>query len=84
MRKSTVEVFLSESPIALRIPADARIVIRRFEASSRDVEAAVETGRVEIEAKPMCDLVVGGETLAHGEITTDGGASRFRVTGVVE
>ena len=84
MNKSTVEAFLLESPIARRVPADARVVIRRFEASSRDVEAAIEANRVETEAKPVCELVVGGKTLAHGEIMTDGGKSRFQVTGVVE
>lgn len=84
MSKSTLEVFLSDSPIALRVPADARIVIRRFEATPAEIDEAVESGRIEIEAKPMCELVVGGKTLARGEITKDGARSHFRVTGIVE
>jgi hypothetical protein len=84
MSTSTLELFLSDSPIALRVPADARIVIRRFAASPAEIGAAVDSGRVEVETRPLCELVVGGKTLARGEITSDGARSHFRVTGVVE
>ena len=46
--------------------------------------AAIASGMVEIDAKPVCELVVGGELVARGEIITENGARAFRVTEVVE
>ncbi|MFW6261511.1 MAG: hypothetical protein ACOC6J_08005 [Spirochaetota bacterium] len=79
-----LEAFLKDSPVARRAHADARIVVRRFTAAPREVEAAIESGRVEIDAEPICELVVGGTLVARGEIITEEGSSRFQVTEVVE
>lgn len=85
-----LEAFLKESLIASRVKAHARVVVRRFEASPRSVERALRSGRIEVEAEPICELVVGGIVVARGEIVAGGeadnedGTSRFRVTEVVE
>ncbi|TVQ21310.1 MAG: FliM/FliN family flagellar motor switch protein [Spirochaetaceae bacterium] len=79
-----LETFLSDSTMARRVRADARVVIRRFDASPRAVGAAIDSGRVEIEAQPVCELVVGNTLVARGEIVTENGARAFRVTEVVE
>lgn len=80
----SLEDFLAKSPSARRVPADARVVVRRFTAAPREVETAIAAGRVDIDAKPVCELVVGDRTIARGEIITEDGTSRFRVTEVVE
>ncbi len=79
-----LETFLRDSTMARRVRADARVVVRRFDASPRAVAAAIDSGRVEIDAKPVCELIVGGELVARGEIITEDGANAFRVTEVVE
>jgi hypothetical protein len=79
-----LEAFLKGSPVASRVKADARVVVRRFEASPRAVEDALQSGRIEIEATPICELVIGGVVVARGEIDNEDGTSRFRVTEVVE
>lgn len=79
----SLETFLTKSPVARRVPADVRVVVRRFTATARDVDAAIASGRVETDARPICELVVGGTLLARGEMITEDGASRFRVTEVV-
>ena len=79
-----LQAFLSDSTIARRVRADARVVARRFDASPRAVETAAESGRIEIDAKPICELIVGDKLVARGEIITENGTSRFQVTEVVE
>ncbi len=79
-----LEAFLMSSSLAKRVPAQARVVVRRFAERPRAVETAMESGRIEIEAKPIYELVVGDTLVAHGEIITEDGASRFQVTEVVE
>ena len=81
---SNLEVFLNGSPVAKRARAVARVVVRRFEASPHAAEIAMKSGRIEIGAQPICELVVGDTLVARGEIITEDGAGRFRVTEVVE
>ena len=80
----SLETFLAKSPIAKRVKAEARIVVRRFTAAPREVDKAIAAGRVSIDATPVCELVVGERTIARGEIITEDGANRFRVTEVIE
>lgn len=84
MSGSTLERFLEQSPLARRARAEARIVIRRFTAPPARVEHALESGRMRVEAEPICELVVGGQVLARGEIVSEDGTYRFRVTEVME
>ncbi|MFW5729883.1 MAG: hypothetical protein ACOCYC_04050 [bacterium] len=84
MNASNLETFLKSSPVAKRVKAEARVVVRRFTAAAAEVDAAIASGRVEMDAEPICELVVGDTVLARGEIITEGGANRFRVTEVVE
>lgn len=85
-----LEAFLKGSPIASRVKAEPRVVVRRFEAKPRAVEDALQSGRIEVEAGPICELVVGGVVVARGEIVAGGeadnedGTSQFRVTEVAE
>ena len=79
-----LETFLKNSRVARAVRAQARVVVRRFEGSPHAVETAMGSGRIEIEAKPICELVVGDTLVARGEIITEDGASRFQVTEVVE
>jgi hypothetical protein len=79
-----LETFLKGSNLAKRVPAEARVVVRRFAESPRAVETAIRSGRIEVVAQPIYELVVGDTLVARGEIVTEDGASRFRVTEVVE
>ncbi|MFP4551825.1 MAG: hypothetical protein ACLFNT_13550 [Spirochaetales bacterium] len=79
-----LEQFLTNSPIAQRVAVDARIVMRRFQASPRELERAMNEDLLSIEGKPLYELIVGETLVARGEIITESGASRFRVTEVVE
>jgi hypothetical protein len=84
MAESELEAFLKSSSLAERIKADARIVIRRFRATPSRLQSAVASGRLELEAEPICELVVGERLIARGEIVQEKGESRFKVTEVVE
>ena len=84
MGGSTLERFLEQSPLAQRTRAEARIVVRRFSATSAGVEEALDSGRMRVEAEPICELVVGGQILARGEIVSEDGTYRFRATEVME
>ena len=79
MAAKNVEEFLASSPVARRARAEARLVLRRFTAPSTEVEAALRAGEVVVDAKPVCDLVVGDVVLAHGEILDENGMSVFRI-----
>jgi hypothetical protein len=84
MSGSNLESFLKSSPVARRVKADARVVVRRFTAAPGEVDAAVASGRVEVDAEPICELVVGDTVIARGEIIGEDGTHRFRVTEVIE
>jgi hypothetical protein len=78
-----LERFLTDSALARRARVDARVVVRRFDASQRELETAVDAGTLSLEAEPVFELVVGEQLVARGEIVTDQGATRFRVTEVI-
>ena len=84
MSSSDLEDFLTGSPVAKRARAAARLVVRRFEATSDRIDAALDTGRVAVEATPVCELVVGERMVARGEIISEAGTNWFRVTEVME
>ena len=79
-----LEQFLTNSPIAQRVAVDARIVVRRFDASPRELKRAMNEGSLSVEAKPLYELIVGETLVARGKIITESGASRFLVTEVVK
>lgn len=79
-----LETFLKDSNLAKRVSAEARVVVRRFAESPHAVETAIGSGRIEIEAAPICELIVGDTLVARGEIIMEDGTSRFRVTEAVE
>ncbi len=78
------ETFLKTSSAARRIGVDARIVIRRFSSTPKQVAAVLEDGTVEIDGPPICELTAGEIVLARGEIRELDGVLSFVVTEVVE
>ena len=79
-----LESFLTGSASAEKIGVNARIVLRRFSSTVQSVGDALVQGVVEIESPPVCELMVGDQLLARGEIRDIEGVSSFVATEVVE
>ena len=68
--------FLS-GPVARRISLPGRVVIRRGELTLSELGVATAEGSVQVNSKPICELVVGGQVVASGEINERDGEYYF-------
>ena len=82
--QENVDAFSRESPIAKRVRLAARVVIYRDRLSVRDVVGIRESGKYCPEAEAVCELEVGGQVLARGEIVEHEGHPTFRVREILD
>lgn len=83
MAHEKTEQFLNESSIARRVRAPARVVLRRFTSTGRELDAGLNGGSIEVECEPACDLVVGGRIVARGKLVEENGRQMFCATEVI-
>ena len=78
------DAFSRESPTAKRVELAGRIVLHRDHLSVRDAAEIWEAGRYCPASSPVCELEVGGQVLARGEIVEEEGCTMFRVDEVLD
>ena len=76
--------FLKESSIAKLVELAGRVVLHRDHLRVRNAAEIREAGRYCPASGPVCELEVGGQVLARGEIVEEEGRTMFRVEEVLD
>jgi hypothetical protein len=74
---SKLDTFL-DGPVAGQIAFPGRVVIRRGVMTLADYGSMAAEGFITVLAKPVCELELGGEVIARGEIEERDGEYFFR------
>jgi flagellar motor switch/type III secretory pathway protein FliN len=80
-----LRIFLESSPIAERVHVTPRVILRRTEKKVADLRAQLEAATVRPEdlGEEVCELEVGGQVLARGQLVRKQGKCWFRLTEVL-
>ena len=74
---SDVQKLINSPTLSNGVAVTARIVLRRFELTPRDVENGCCRGAIKPGGKTACDLVANGSVVASGTITERDGTYFF-------
>jgi hypothetical protein len=71
--------FLEESPLASKVVLTTNIVIHRLKLSPQKVGQIMESGTFTPSGDEVCELEIGGQTIARGRIVKRRGEGYFKV-----
>lgn len=78
------DAFLEKSAIAKNVRLAGRVVLNRDALCVREIAEIEQAGKYRLSAEPICELEVGGQVLAHGEIVDHEGGQAFCVRQIVD
>ena len=84
MTNDQIREFLANSPVAARATASARVVLRSSRTTVSNLTRSFKDGEVAFAGPALCQLEVGGQVLASGEIVDRDGSFCFVATEVKE
>ena len=78
---SDIRALLTSPALRGGVDVEARIVVRRFRLTPREIDAACSRERVSMDYRSVCELVVNGSVVAAGELVEQDGGLVFQIEG---